>query len=119
MERKPICVIDSPSTLELHDGRTGRRYFNTTGGFYHQGKDAWRRVSKREPCPICGKPDNCSVSVDGGAVWCGRVSDGSVRENVGGQYLHVLGDRWDALPPVIPAPKPRPKPQRDLSLIHI
>jgi hypothetical protein len=52
--------------------------------------EQWKRASQAEPCPICGKPDNCEVSVDGGVVWCGRVSEGSVRENKGGQFLHWL-----------------------------
>ena len=32
----------------------------------------WQRVSKRRPCPICGKPDWCLVGTDGGAI-CARV----------------------------------------------
>lgn len=54
----------------------------------------WIRVSRAEPCPVCGKPDNCTVSSDGAVVWCGRVSEGSIRENAGGQYLHRLTDTW-------------------------
>lgn len=52
----------------------------------------WNRVSRDSPCPICGKPDNCEVSQDGQMVWCGRVADGALRENSGGQYLHRLSD---------------------------
>ncbi len=63
----------------------------TTGTFYRSG---WLRVSRKNPCPICGKPDNCTVSEEGGAVWCGRVSDGSVHgPNGGGQWLHKL-ETW-------------------------
>ena len=54
----------------------------------HHGN--WCRVTRQEPCPVCGKPDNCVVSADGGAVWCGRVSEGALRQNGGGQYLHRL-----------------------------
>lgn len=53
----------------------------------------WRSVSRQCPCPICGKPDNCKVARDGSAVWCGRVEQGSDRQNAGGQFLHVLRDR--------------------------
>lgn len=67
---------------------------------------SWIRVSRQQPCPICQKPDNCQVSEDGGAVWCGRVAEGSARENNGGQYLHWLdGERADPVPP--------PRKQRD------
>lgn len=52
----------------------------------------WKSVTRHSPCRICGGPDNCKVSDDGGAVWCGRVADGSVRQNAGGQYLHRLTD---------------------------
>lgn len=54
--------------------------------------DGWERVSRQNPCPICGKPDNCTASTDGRAVWCGRVAEGSARENQGGQFLHVKRD---------------------------
>lgn len=60
-------------------------------------REGWRRVSRREPCPVCEKPDNCTVSTDGVWCWCGRVSEGSIRENGGGQWLHKLrddGDDW-------------------------
>lgn len=60
----------------------------------------WVRVSRDNLCPVCGKPDNCEVSSDGGVVWCGRVSEGSVRENAGGQYLHRL--KHDRQPPSMP-----------------
>lgn len=63
-----------------------------------RGKDAWIRVSRQNPCPVCGKADNCSVSTDGGAVWCGRVDVGAERQNAGGQWLHVLDDRRGLLP---------------------
>jgi hypothetical protein len=59
----------------------------------HSGR--WVRVSRQNPCPICGKPDNCEVSTDGTVVWCGRVSEGSLRENAGGQFLHRLNAAAD------------------------
>lgn len=55
-------------------------------------KSDWKRVSRTQRCPICDGADNCSVSSDGGAVWCGRVEQGSQRQNAGGQFLHLLGD---------------------------
>jgi hypothetical protein len=56
--------------------------------------DEWNRVSQLKPCPICQKPDNCTVSTDGGAVWCGRVAEGATRVNQGGQFLHIQRDGW-------------------------
>jgi hypothetical protein len=52
--------------------------------------DDWVRVSRESPCPICNKPDNCEVSRDGSAVWCGRVEEGSTKVNGGTQFLHFL-----------------------------
>jgi hypothetical protein len=71
----------------------------------------WRRVSRDHPCPLCGKPDNCSVSSDGDAVWCGRISDGAVRENLGGQFLHILNERTPR--PQSTPPKKSLRPSRD------
>lgn len=56
-------------------------------------KDGWKRVTRKEPCPVCEGADNCSVSNDGGVVWCGRVEQGSIRQNAGGQFLHVFSSR--------------------------
>lgn len=58
-------------------------------------REGWRRVSRNEPCPICEKPDNCTVSTDGVWCWCGRVPEGSDRQNGGGQWLHKLRDDDD------------------------
>lgn len=64
----------------------------------------WIRVSRGSPCPVCDGADNCSTAADGSAAWCGRVSDGSLRTNAGGQYLH----RLDADRPAPRRPVPRP-----------
>jgi hypothetical protein len=55
-------------------------------------RSEWVPASVVSPCPVCGKPDNCKVSRSGEVAWCGRVSAGSIRENGGGQYLHVLSE---------------------------
>lgn len=52
-----------------------------------------RRVSKQNPCPICCKPDWCLVTVDGSAVICPRVEEGSVKRCGEAGYLHILIDR--------------------------
>ena len=54
----------------------------------------WHRVTKRNPCPVCGKPDWCLVSADGSAAICPRVE--SARQVGDAGWLHILRDR----PPV-------------------
>lgn len=54
----------------------------------------WVRASKARPCRVCEKPDNCEERRvdDGWLVYCGRVSEGSIRQNDGGQWLHKVAD---------------------------
>lgn len=54
----------------------------------------WVRATKAHPCPICGKPDWCSVSADGSASCCMRVESEKPTRN--GGWLHRLGSE---LPP--------------------
>ncbi|MEM6260476.1 MAG: hypothetical protein AAGI37_19550 [Planctomycetota bacterium] len=58
-------------------------------------RDGWVSVSRSRPCPICGKPDNCKITAEGDKVYCGRVSEGSIKQNAGGQWLHILKDDPD------------------------
>lgn len=51
------------------------------------------RVSKKTPCPVCGKPDWCLVAEDGSAAICARIKDGSVKNCGDAGYLHILVDR--------------------------
>lgn len=52
-------------------------------------RDHWESVSERFPCPVCGKPDNCKVSLDGWWCYCGREPS-KRKQNAGGQFLHRL-----------------------------
>ncbi len=53
---------------------------------------SWVRVTRQSPCPICNKPDWCSISSDGAIVVCMRVSDGAVKETRNGGFLHRLSE---------------------------
>ncbi len=46
------------------------------------------RVSRRNPCPICDKPDNCNVSADQRFAYCRRVP--STRQGRDGGWTHFL-----------------------------
>lgn len=51
----------------------------------------WRRVSRREPCPVCGHPDWCGVSDDGAVCHCMRVESGKPCPS--GGWFHFLVER--------------------------
>jgi len=48
------------------------------------------KVSKSEPCIICGKRDWCGRSEDGAIAICMRESSGSDRMSSNGGYVHIL-----------------------------
>ena len=66
-------------------------------------KRQWQRVSRREPCRICGKGDWCTVSDDGSAG-CMRVESNLPMRN--GGWLHKLDTH--ALKPYRPAMRREP-----------
>ena len=69
----------------------------------------WKRVSRREPCPVCGKPDYCTRTVDGSAVRCMRVDSdkpSTAKDGTMG-WVHVL---CNPLPPVSPTKTVPKKP---------
>ena len=53
-------------------------------------KKDWIRVSKRDPCPICGKPDYCTKTADGRLAQCMRVESDRPSKNRLGGWLHWL-----------------------------
>jgi hypothetical protein len=70
----------------------------------------WRRVTRRNPCPICGHGDWCRVTSDGALAGCMRQEAGSYRAKDGRDgsrvYLHRLtgGPQLDGdLPPASPS----------------
>ena len=60
------------------------------------GTDGFVRCSRAHPCPICGKPDWCTVSADGRVAFCMRVP--SARQARNGAYVHTLREEMPVLP---------------------
>jgi hypothetical protein len=58
----------------------------------------WRRVTNQDPCPVCSKPDWCSVSADGTVAVCMRFESGHQLSNMG--WLHRLTDAAEPRRPV-------------------
>lgn len=96
------------------------------GGAAVSGRDGWRDVSKREPCPLCEGSDWCRVSLDGNAVLCGRVSDvpagwKATKAARDGRQVYVHGDgrrRTQGPVPQRPAPaRPAGEAPRDWSAL--
>jgi len=56
-------------------------------------REKMQRVSRKTPCPVCGKPDWCLVAPDGSAAICQRVQEGSVKRCGDAGWLHILIER--------------------------
>jgi len=69
-----------------------------------------KRVTRRDPCPVCGRQKWCSITEDEGMVICMHVSAGSVKPSKNGGFVHVLRERddWSVVSPVRTAPTPPP-----------
>ncbi len=66
------------------------------------------KVTKDNPCPVCGRPDGCLVAEDGSAALCSRTeSDKLCGEPFRGGWLHKLTDN----PAPVRRSKPKPKKQ--------
>lgn len=50
----------------------------------------WKRTSRAQPCPVCGKNDWCMMSANGAVVICPRVEQGATKYLDGSGYLHVI-----------------------------
>jgi len=51
----------------------------------------WHNVSKGEPCPVCHKPDWCTVSNDGAMCVCRRIESGRPAKS-GYGWVHRIGE---------------------------
>ena len=54
--------------------------------FYHA---QLKPVSKTSPCPICGRPDWCGITADGGLAICMRVAEGRICPSRNGGHVHI------------------------------
>ena len=68
-----------------------------------------KRVSRSNPCPICGKPDWCTLSDDGEVVYCMRIQSNMQCKN--DAWMHFLKDRDPRRQPQRRAPMPLPVKQ--------
>lgn len=58
-------------------------------------------------CPVCGRKKFCSITRDGGMVWCTRRPSAHAHDyGYGTAWVHVLDDAQRASLPEIPAPRP-------------
>lgn len=60
----------------------------------------WREASKRENCPVCEKPDWCSITGPDGsadAAVCMRIESDNPRRN--GGWLHRIRESANPVPP--------------------
>lgn len=55
-------------------------------------KTKWNRVSRSDKCPVCGKPDWCSVSDDGEVAYCMRIESPTKK---GSGYIHYLTEQYE------------------------
>jgi len=70
----------------------------------------WVRVSKHNPCPVCGKPDWCLIARDGKAAICARIESDKPAGNKGAGWIHTL-DNPTPLPPIKPRPDAKQNPK--------
>lgn len=67
----------------------------------------WRRTSRYNPCPVCRKPDWCTVAADGSVACCMRTPSDKPARN--GGYIHRLSPDLFGKP-ATPAAKKTPPP---------
>ena len=78
----------------------------SNGSPQFQPRATFVRVSRKRPCEICHKPDNCNVSADGRIAYCRRVRGD--KQGRDGGWVHIL--THDSPPPKITPPRPSSEP---------
>lgn len=75
----------------------------------------WPYVSRSKPCEICGRPDWCQISPDGGMALCHRVQSSKANKKGDGWFHKTSG----AAPTASKSLQPRPAPQPARNDLHI
>ncbi len=78
----------------------------------------WVRANRRNPCPVCGKPDWCLLSQDGKAAICARIESDKPAGNKGAGWIHTL-DNSTPLPPIKPRPDAKQTLKATLDVLDI
>jgi hypothetical protein len=79
-------------------------------------KPNWRAVRSSAPCPVCGKPDWCTVTTDGRGAHCRRVQSSRPMKN--GGWFHVIKDGAAAIAAIAVSQQPaRAAARHDLHLL--
>lgn len=63
------------------------------------GSPQFQRVSKKRPCPVCGRPDWCLISDDGTVAICPRTDAGASKRCGEAGWLHRLSAPHTPTPP--------------------
>lgn len=72
------------------------------------------RVTRQNPCPVCGKPDYCFITDDGAKAVCMRVpSEHPTKSSDCQGYVHILKDTPREARPMPVRPVRRPVPRVD------
>ena len=78
---------------------------NTTPG-YRRNALTFIKVTRQNPCRVCGKPDNCNVIEETGELYCRRIP--SDRQGRDGGWFHPNPDDpgraydWRDAAPAVP-----------------
>lgn len=77
------------------------------------------RVTRAEPCAICGRSTWCGRTADGSLALCARVAEGASRTAANGAHVHVLAERTRLPPPRVIRRTPPPDARMaDLHAAH-
>lgn len=71
-------------------------------------KPTWVRVSTKQHCPICDKPDWCTITADGQVACCMRVQSDRPAKN--GGWIHRPDGHRTWTPPLVPRQRHGPPP---------
>lgn len=77
---------------------------------------SWVRVTIKDPCPICRRPDWCTVSPEFHVACCMRVESGRALKN--GGWSHRLGEDGPKLRPLLRAAPPAAPPINAADLMN-